>query len=281
MDRSSQDMARDRHRSRGWCDAPGTMQTAGHRPIHRVVVATSLDSRCPSRETMEHGVPSDGSEIILVGLVPLLFLTSCFSDDGPASTPVADIGAAVSCVSGLRSGRHYRLRSGSCRCRGRCPVAGLQHCAGRGVLMVSEPDGSGGGDPLPRTPETRVFSFAPGTLTLACQPEGADPADSDLAKITVVDPGDYCVTPPSTPSVVRIGRAVPGCHLGLDCAWGVDALVMTLEGPTRDYSAREAQVGYLAATSRTWLAYRRGAPYMSISLVPDETGFTAHPGVLC
>jgi hypothetical protein len=61
----------------------------------------------------------------------------------------------------------------------------------------------------------------------------------------------------------------------------VDALVTTFEGPARDYTARDAQVGYLAATSQTWLAYRRGVPYMSISLHPDKTGYTAYPGVLC
>ena len=61
----------------------------------------------------------------------------------------------------------------------------------------------------------------------------------------------------------------------------LNALMTKFEGPTRDFTARDAQTGYLAATSRTWLAYRRGAPYMSISLVPDKTGYTAYPGVVC
>jgi hypothetical protein len=149
-------------------------------------------------------------------------------------------------------------------------------------LTVSNPDGSGGGDPLPKAPETRAFSVAPGTFSVACRSKGADPSDLDIAEIAVADPDHYWRT------TTLADHGCPGLsELDLGPASGatlraaVDALVPTLEGPTRDYTARDAQVGYLAATSQTWLAYRRGVPYVSINLHPDETGYTAYPGVLC
>lgn len=149
-------------------------------------------------------------------------------------------------------------------------------------LTVSSPDGSGGGDPLPEKTEAWTFGVAPGTFTLACQPKGADPSDTDIAEITLTDPGRYwrAVT---LDDLACSGRDEPylGSRSGRTPQEAVEALLTTFEGPKHDYTARDAQMGYVEATSQTWLAYRNGLPYMSIDLQPDDAGYTAHPGFSC
>ncbi|MEP9364268.1 hypothetical protein ABLE68_14975 [Nocardioides sp. CN2-186] len=95
-------------------------------------------------------------------------------------------------------------------------------------LTVSSPDGFGGGDPLPKTPETRIFSVAPGTFSVACQPRGADPGSSDVAELTVADPDHYWRAT-TLADLGCLGSSEPflGSASGTTARAAVDALLTT------------------------------------------------------
>ena len=164
--------------------------------------------------------------------------------------------------------------------------------AGVPLLVSSEaPAGTylthdSGGDPLPASPETWMFTTPPGPLHFSCFDFEADVEGATVA-VTVVDPKHYWTD---------TSLAVYGCHDFSIVDWAigpaagatpeeaVENLIASFTdfGTSRELTRREhAEIGYPDAATQTWVIGSSDAPSMTAQVWEAGAGYEAGADAVC
>lgn len=147
--------------------------------------------------------------------------------------------------------------------------------------------GSSGGAPIPSTPEPHTYGFPPGEVVLGC---GTSPDMEDRGSVTVrvEDPdGHWRTDTLADRGCSGEGAAQPSWIGGLtgtgeSAQQAVDRALDNFATETaRRYTAEPASVGYIGATSQTWIASDGDDPALTIEVTRTDSGYRAHPDRLC
>lgn len=243
--------------------------------------------------------------LALVFLAPIL-LSGCGSSDSPEAAPAPATATATDEGSGGAQGALPDRVRVKCSPHGVTVSSSEIAAQAAGVVLVVSStmrpgtylsyasDGAGsfaGGDPLPSRPFRWALPLAPGTITLACSPDGEeDPAHT--AKVRVSDPGGFW----RGESLAKLGCDLSGgqpswvAGLGGTGSTAKEAVQQTLDAfealansqhRSVAYTARPAEIGYSGAATQTWVAMENGRAKLTIDVTHARGHYTAYPDHLC